>query len=376
MMRLMLVLHLVAADRWTGAAATALQAVEALRTLGLEAHFAFRPGRGLEERLAGLPWAHPVLEKERSPASLRRLLQSLRHLLEKAQVVHVHLPHDHLLAWWVLRNLGRTPRLVRSIHHPKHLRPDPYHRLLFRGVTGVGVANSAMIAQVERLLKGRPIVRLPLALEQRFFCPQDRDAVRATLGIPKEAFVAGTVGKLDAGRGQDLLLHALAAVPSAWGIVVGKGPHLARLQKLACQLNLAERTIFPGYVEEGLEQLYTAMDVFVFPEAGSDWAHRAVAEAAACGVPSLAADVPGIRDLVEPGKTGDLWPRGDAAALAVLLRQWQNALPLRRKAGEEARRRAAELTPEALAHALVRLYGDSAFTLRTPPSGSRELPLL
>lgn len=367
-----MVVHLVAADRWTGAAATALQAVEALRTIGVEAQFAFRPGRGLQERLAGLPWAHPILEKERSPASLGRVLQNLRHLLAKAQVVHVHLPHDHLLAWWLLKKLSKRPRLVRSVHHPKHLRPNPYHRLLFRGVAGVGLANSAMVFKAQKLVGNVPVVHLPLALEQRFFCQQDRDAVRRILGIPKEAFVAGTVGKLDAGRGQDLLLYGLAAAPSAWGIIVGKGPHLPRLQKLARQLNIAERVIFPGYVEEGLEQLYTAMDVFVFPEAGSDWAHRAVAEAAACGVPTLAVDIPGIRDLVEPGKTGDLWPRGDAAALAVLLRQWQSDFLRRRKAGEEARRRAARLTFPALADALLRLYGTQALTLHTPRNGSRE----
>lgn len=355
MMRLVLVVHLVAADRWTGAAATALQAVEALRTRGVETLFVFRPGRGLQERLAGFPWAHPILEKEHSPGNLRRVLQKLKDLLAQAQVVHVHLPHDHLLAWWVLRNLDSKPRLFRSVHHPKHLHANPYHRFLFRHVAGVGVANSAMVEQARRL--ANKVVRLPLALEERFFCQHEKDGVRSFLGIPRKVFVVGTVGKLDAGRGQDLLLHALAAVPAAWGIIVGKGPHLARLQKLARQLKLGERVIFPGYVEEGLEQLYAAMDVFVFPEAGSDWAHRAVAEAAACGIPSLAVDVPGIRDLVEPGKTGDLWPQGDAAALAVLLRQWQQDRPRREKAGKEARRLAGELTPQALADALFLLYG-------------------
>jgi glycosyltransferase involved in cell wall biosynthesis len=352
----MRVLHLVAADRWTGAAATALQAVEALRQAGVDAHLAFRPGRNLETRLASYPWAHPILEKERSLATVRRVLRELAELAASCQLLHAHLPHDHLLAWWVQRRLAFRPRLFRSVHHPAHLRRDPYHALLFRAVEGVGLANTAMVPAARRLAPRSRVIPLPLALEPRFR-PLSAAEVRAKLGIPQEAFVAGTVGKLDAGRGQDLLLHALAAVPGCWGVVVGKGPWLERLVALATKLGVRERVVFPGYAEDGLELLLSAMDVFVFPEPGSDWAHRAVAEAAACGVPALAVDVPGIRDLVEPGRTGDLWPRGDAAALAVLLRRYREDPALRQQAGAEAARCASRLTPAALAQALGSLYG-------------------
>ncbi|MGC8915690.1 MAG: glycosyltransferase family 4 protein [Thermoanaerobaculum sp.] len=352
----MRVIHVVAADRWTGAAATALQAVEALREAGLEAHFAFRPGRNLEQRLAGVPWAHPILEKERSWPAVRRVLLRLRALLDGADVVHTHLPHDHLLAWWACRGFTRKPLLARSVHHPGHLRPDPYHRLLFRAVRAVGLAHTEMEAAARKLAPRACIRWLPLALESRFQPLANRGALRAKLGIPEEAFVAGTVGKLDAGRGQDLLLLALSAVPKAWGIIVGKGPYLPRLEKLAGKLGIASRVVFPGYHEEGLERLYNAMDVFVFPEPGSDWAHRAVAEAAGCGVPSLAVDVPGIRDLVVPGETGELWPRGDAAALANLLLRWQRHPELRQKAAQKARQRTATLTPQTLSKELLDLY--------------------
>jgi len=68
-------------------------------------------------------------------------------------------------------------------------------------------------------------------------------------------------------------------------------------------------------------------------------------------------NVPGIRDLLEPGRTGDLWPRGDAAALAVLLRRYREDRALRQQAGAEAARRAQRLTSAALAQALGSLYG-------------------
>ena len=75
----MRVLQIVAADRWTGAAATALQLAEALREAGEDCHFVFRPGRGLEERLRGLDWCHAILAKERGPGDLLRCRPARPH---------------------------------------------------------------------------------------------------------------------------------------------------------------------------------------------------------------------------------------------------------------------------------------------------------
>lgn len=353
----MRILHLVAADRWTGAAATALQAVEALREAGHDARLAYRGGRNLEERLEGLAWAVPLLAKERSLADVRSAITAVREAAEPVDLVHAHLPHDHALARMALAADG--PPLVRSIHHPSHLRADPFHRWLFRGCAGVGLANSAMREAAARLpaLKARPRAVLPVALERRFRPGGDRGITRRELAIPDDAVVAGTIGKLDRARGHDLFVRAVAATPEIWGMIIGKGPFQASLRQLARRLEVADRIVFAGYVEEGLEDLYAAMDLFVFPAAGSDWAHRAAAEASACGLPTLAADLDGIGDLVERGVTGDLYPRHDAAALAVQLHRWSADHDRRAGASRAAAERAArEWTPESLAAVLEGLY--------------------
>jgi glycosyltransferase involved in cell wall biosynthesis len=351
------VLQLVAADRWTGAAATALQLAEALRGAGVDCHFAYRPGRGLEQRLNGFEWCHPVLRKERSLAEGRAALRRVRELCAGFDVLHVHLPHDHVLVRLALR--GSATPVFRSIHHAGHLRRDPYHRWLFRGLAGVGLANSAMIAACRRFgsLREAKCAVLPVALEERFLRQHPAAPGRETLGIPADAVVVGTIGKLVRDRGHDLFIRALAAAPGLHGVVVGKGPYVPKLEKLARALNVADRLTFAGYVEEGLEQVYTAMDLFVFPAAGSDPAHRAIAEVSACGVPTLAADLPGVRDLVDPGESGELYPATDAAALAVLLGVWGVDAALRARAGAAARRRAHERwTSAALAATALRLY--------------------
>jgi glycosyltransferase involved in cell wall biosynthesis len=355
----MRVLQLVAADRWTGAAATALQLAEALRDAGTDCDFAYRPGRNLEQRLHDAAWCRPALVKERTLADVLAAVRRVRELARGCDLVHSHLPHDHLLARLALR--GSQLPLVRSIHHTGHLRQDPYNRWLLRGVSALGLANSTMTSRVERIpaLHRLPSCVLPVALEARFFAGGSRENGRRHLGIPPEALVAGTIGKLDRARGHDLFIRALAATPGLDGVIIGKGPYEPVLRKLARELGAGDRIVFAGYVEDALEDLYAAMDLFVFPAAGSDHAHRAIAEASACGIPTLAADLPGVRDLVEPGATGEVWPTGDAAGLAVLMASWAGDPTRRRAAGEAAAARAHALwTPQRLARAASELYAE------------------
>ncbi len=354
----MRVLHLIAADRFTGAAAPALQLVEALRQAGCDAEFAIRGGHNLQERLAGCPWVHPILTKERSMGDLRRAVARVRRLAEGFDVLHCHLPHDHALARLALRSPSRGRVLIRSVRHPRHLRRDPFQGWLFAATAGVALATPALARRWQRRRQAAriPWVVLPPAVEKRFRRAGDRTGTRARLGVPAAAVVAGTVGKLHRHRGQDLFLRALAAAPGVWGMIVGQGEGCEHLRALAETLGVAPRVCFPGYVEEGLAHLYAAMDLFVFPAAGSDWGHRAIVEAMACGVTVLAAEVEGAADLVRPGLTGDLYPAHDAAALAVLISAWAGDAARRAAAGREAAVQAGAWTPARLAATALELY--------------------
>lgn len=366
----MRVLHLIAADRFTGAAAPALQLVEALRGAGVAAELAIRGGHNLEARLTGLPWVHPLLAKERSLADFRQAVARVRALAVDFDVVHCHLPHDHALARLALRSLSGGRVLIRSVRHPRHLRRDPFQRWLFAATAGVALATPALASRWRRWRRAAatPAVMLPPAVETRFRKTGDRIGARTRLGIPPAAVVAGTVGKLHRHRGQDLFLRALAAAPGVWGMIVGQGEDRASLQALATTLGVAPRVCFPGCVEEGLAHLYAAMDLFVFPAAGSDWGHRAIVEAMACGVTVLAAEVEGAADLVRPGQTGDFYPAHDAAALAVLLSAWAGDAARRAAAGRAAEEGARVWTPVQLATAVRELYRAAA------PARARLVP--
>jgi glycosyltransferase involved in cell wall biosynthesis len=230
----------------------------------------------------------------------------------------------------------------------------------------------ADLARRLAVFRRTPVEVLPVALEPRFAPGGDRDGSRARLGIPAQAVVAGTIGKIDGTRGHDVFIRGVAAAPGIWGLIIGKGPGVEALQNLARDLGVGERLAWAGYVESGLEDLYAAMDLFVFPAAGSDWGHRAIAEASASGLPTLAADLPGVADLVEPGRTGDLFADADPAALGRLLSSWGTDPARRRAAGGQAAGIARERwNPPALAEASLRLYSRTFLAVGpgTDPNG-------
>ncbi len=84
---------------------------------------------------------------------------------------------------------------------------------------------------------------------------------------------------------------------------------------------------------------------------------KSLLEAAACGRPMIATDVPGCREIVRPGETGLLVPFGDAHALAEAIETLANAPELRAHYGAAARRLAVEeFSAEAIGRQTVDLY--------------------
>src|SRR5215470_7202593 len=140
----MRVLHLVASEKWTGAAAVAWDWTQALSAAGVEAQCAFVANSPLARRLLPDGKARPLLERAHGAfAALSdrgRLADTLAR--ERFDVVHAHLPHDHYLA--ALAAPARWPRLARTLHHLSQVRRDPATRLLFGRTDAFSYANRAI----------------------------------------------------------------------------------------------------------------------------------------------------------------------------------------------------------------------------------------
>ncbi|HEY6836986.1 MAG TPA: glycosyltransferase [Gaiellaceae bacterium] len=173
------------------------------------------------------------------------------------------------------------------------------------------------------------------------------------------------VGRLAPPKRPDLALRALAAVraaiPEAELHLVGDGPLRAGAEALTARLGLDGAVRFLGKREDVPELLATAECALL----ASDYegCPLAVVEAMAAGVPVAATDAGGTGELVEPGKTGELGPLGDAEGLAGALERVLTDPARAARLGAAGRRAAeARLSLDQMVESLVELYEDAPRT--------------
>lgn len=161
------------------------------------------------------------------------------------------------------------------------------------------------------------------------FVPVARDEARARLHLPEDAQVLITVGGLVPRKGFHRVIACMPALlqrfPRLHYLVVGgaspEGNNEAQLRALAQELKVSDRVHFLGPVApEELKWPLSAADVFVLSTSNEGWAN-VILEAMACGLPVIATDVGGNREVVNAPELGDIVPFGDQEALQEALSQ-------------------------------------------------------
>jgi glycosyltransferase involved in cell wall biosynthesis len=167
-----------------------------------------------------------------------------------------------------------------------------------------------------------------------------RGQVRQALGIPDDAWVVGTVGRLWHQKRQDVLIAAVprlvARCPGVRVLIVGDGERRAALEAHADGLGIARHVHLLGRRSD-VPALLAAMDVFAFPSE-PEGCPNAVLEAMSSALPVVGADVAGTRELVVEADTGRLVPADDPGALADALLTFADRARAR-EAGQRARAR-------------------------------------
>ncbi|MEQ3549288.1 glycosyltransferase [Pseudonocardia nematodicida] len=156
----------------------------------------------------------------------------------------------------------------------------------------------------------------------RFRAGTDTAAFRARYGVAHRPTIT-YVGRLDAEKNLDVLVHALPAVrrriPGAQLMLVGDGDRRRRLAALARSHGVAGAVLLTGYVDDAdLPAAYAAADVFVNPGT-AELQSLVMLEAMASGLPVLGADSSALHHLVREDHNGHLFPPADPALLAERL---------------------------------------------------------
>jgi glycosyltransferase involved in cell wall biosynthesis len=157
------------------------------------------------------------------------------------------------------------------------------------------------------------------------FAPVTADVARAVrdgLGIPRDAVVVGSIGRLSAQKAHDVLLEAAARLlpsrPDVVVLIAGDGDRMPSLRAQAARLGAdARRVVFAGHRAD-VPAVLGAIDVFCI---SSDYEGTPLAlfEAMASGKAIVSTAVDGCREVLEEGVTGLLVPRRDPEALAAAL---------------------------------------------------------
>jgi len=215
---------------------------------------------------------------------------------------------------------------------------------------------------VQQRLEAEKFVVIPNGIDPAEQAPGvTRDELLRELKLPGDVRLIGAVGRLwPQKRYKDLIWSAellRAARDDTHLLIIGDGPQRERLEQFAEQVQVHHRVHFLGQRND-VFPLLRHLDCF-WLGSGYEGQSNALMEAMLAGVPSVATDIPGNRDLVVPDQTGYLVSVGDCAEFARQTIQLLDHRDLARDMGARARRRMLdEFSVDKMVRRYAALYRD------------------
>lgn len=292
-----------------------------------------------------------------------------KHLLRRFRPDVIHVADPMILGAAAIFWAQRLGIPIVSSYHTNIATYLPYFHL---------GALSQLIWAYRRFLHRKCIVTLcpspstALQLEQRGFShvqlwPRGVDGVLFNPGRRSEAWrqcvtpnpngkIILYVGRLSYEKNLATLLAAFLALereePDTHLVLVGDGPARQELERALA----GHRTLFTGYLRgEALAEAYASADLFAFPSTTETFG-QAVLEAMASGLPVVAFDAEGVRDLVRHHETGLLVPERTISAFTQNLRTLLSQPELQASIRVRARSAAEQRTWESVLNDLLHTY--------------------
>jgi glycosyltransferase involved in cell wall biosynthesis len=260
----------------------------------------------------------PVISLSRSPGFHPQLAVRLARVIKQRAIDVVHCHHYSPYVYGLLASIVAPSTKLVFTEHGKlsDAGPSRKRRLVnpfLSRMPGQLYAVSADLKQ-HMVAEGFPARRLSVLYNgidpgERPNAFQRHDA-RVALGITDDAFVAGTVGRLDPVKNLPLLLEAHALLvarhPHARTVIVGDGSERTVLEQKAADLGVSESVIFTGYRQD-VRALMPAFDVYVNCST-YEGVSLTILEAMASTLPVIATLVGGNPEVVVDQETGLLVP--------------------------------------------------------------------
>lgn len=194
---------------------------------------------------------------------------------------------------------------------------------------------------------------------------------RRTFGLPENPVLLGSVSRLNPTKRLDAAIRLLRNRPLWHLAIAGQGPDESRLKLLATQIGVSERVHFVGELSpDNIGVFLASLDVFVFPTQAETFGLAAV-EAASAGVPTVAADLPVLREVLScEGKPAALFvdAADDAKFLSAVSELLENKA-LSEELRTTARGLASRYSVDAMVDQYARLLDDACGPCSSPRGG-------
>ncbi len=234
---------------------------------------------------------------------------------------------------------------------------------VFRSVPTAAVSPSTADDLVRRGIPQSAIEIIPNGVDLELLSPS----------VSQQRFSEPTLlylGRLKRYKRIDLVLRAVASLLqrgiSCRFLVAGRGDDQPRLEGLRDSLDIMENVEFLGFVSEAEKgELLRKTWINVITSVKEGWGISNL-EAAACGTPTVASDVPGLRDSVVDGQTGFLVPHGDVEILSQRIEELLEDEGMRARLGKGARSFAEGFSWDASARSMERFLQERVVKRTTP----------
>ena len=269
-----------------------------------------------------IPVVHFPLVRSFDISWVRRMVRYIRE--HDISLIHAHEFTSNSYSVIAAR-ITNTP-IICTVHG-KNYYPDRYYRrFAYRRVAGLADEFIAVSNDLKEFVCGHiniPPARISVVhngIDTRVFDNRlhDHKAARGKLDIPSSAYVIIVVAALFEMKGHKDLITALAGMarekPDLFVLFVGDGDYRQELQKLAAESGLREVIRFLGFRSD-IPEMLSVSDLFVLPSY-SEGLPVSVLEAMAAGVPVIATDVGGLREVVRDGENAYLVPPAVPSVLA------------------------------------------------------------
>ncbi|PYE49602.1 glycosyltransferase family 4 protein [Paenibacillus barcinonensis] len=249
-----------------------------------------------------------------SATSVNDYTTSVIRLLSTLEMDVIQVDNRPLSMAAIKKTFPQIP-VVLYLHSLTFVQPGPRKMAALRKASCIAVNSQSL---KHKLCQRFPAVKprlhvVPLGTDIERFRPainrEEQLRIRASVGLTDD-FTVLYAGRVIPGKGVDVLIRAVALLQkhlTVQLVIAGKGPlqFIRYLRKLARKYNV--RVILLGQMKhEQIDQLYRSVDCLVCPSQKHEAFGLVNVEAMASGIPVVASDNGGIREIIQTGKNGYL----------------------------------------------------------------------